>query len=190
MESSSPKRRFPPPWTVEQDQHGFRVKDTNGILLASIYCRDDLHAAKWNDYAMHLTSDEARRIAKAIARLPDFLKPRPHFYSRGGGDKRWKESRPYHVALRDHYVRENWDLIRALCVYNGVPFDPTGERINREGYWCVYEFERQVDAIMFWDEFDGRWMRHNEFFYPDRPEDLPKMKTPPNLEKFLPKSRR
>jgi hypothetical protein len=92
----------------------------NGILLASIYCRDDLHAAKWTDYTRHLTSDEARRIAKAIAGLPDFLKPQPGIYSREGGDKRWKESHPYHVALRDHYVRENWDRIKVLCTYNGV----------------------------------------------------------------------
>jgi hypothetical protein len=74
MKSSEQKRRFPPPWSVEQDQqHGFRVRDANGVLLASVYCRDDVHAAKWNNYAKHLTSDEARRIAKAIARIPEFL---------------------------------------------------------------------------------------------------------------------
>jgi hypothetical protein len=32
-----------------------------------------LHAAKWGNYAKHLNSDEARRIAKAIARLPELL---------------------------------------------------------------------------------------------------------------------
>ena len=103
------------------------MQDANGVSVAFIFSRDDLHAQKRRDYEQHLTSDEACRIASAIARLPDFLRPRPGFYSRGGGDKRWKESRPYHVALRDHYVRENWDLIKVLCTYNGVPFDPTGE---------------------------------------------------------------
>jgi hypothetical protein len=78
---------------------------------------------------------------------------------------------------------------RILCAYNGVPFDPTGERINRDGLWCVYEFARQVDAIMFWDKFRGRWMRHGDFFYPDPPEDIPIMKDPPNLDKFIPKYR-
>jgi hypothetical protein len=73
MESSEHKRRFPPPWTVERDQHGFQVRDSNGILLASVYCRDDLHAARWDDYNKHLTSDEARRIANAIARIPELL---------------------------------------------------------------------------------------------------------------------
>jgi hypothetical protein len=48
---------------------------------------------------------------------------------------------------------------------------------------------RQVDAIMFWDKFRGRWMRHDDFFYPDPPEDIPVMKDPPNLDKFIPKYR-
>jgi hypothetical protein len=190
MESSSQKRRFTAPWAVEKTEHGYVVKDANSIVLASIYCRDDLHRTRWADYTSHLTSDEARRIATAIARIPDFMKPRPGFYSRGGGDKRWKPSRPYNVALLDSYVRENWDRIKALCAYNGVPFDPTGQRIDREGHWCVYEFARQVDAIMFWDKFDGRWLRHNDFFYPDRPDDMPMMKMPPNFEKLYKKNGR
>jgi hypothetical protein len=118
------------------------------------------------------------------------MKPTPGFYSREGGDKRWKPSRPYHVALEDWYVRESWDRIKALCAYNGVPFDPTGQRIDRDGHWCVYEFARQVDAIIFWDRFEGRWMRHDDFFYPDRPEDMPIMKEPPNFEKLYKKNGR
>jgi hypothetical protein len=43
---------------------------------------------------------------------------------------------------------------------------------------------------MFWDKFGGRWLRHKDFFYPDRPENLPTMKEPPNLDKFLPENRR
>jgi hypothetical protein len=152
MESSTQNRRFPPPWRVEKTEHGYVVQDSNGITLAHIYCRKD---SQWGEYAKHLTSDEARRIAKAIARIPEFIIPAPGFYSRQGGDKRWKPTRPYHVALRDRYVREQWDRIKAICAYNGVPFDSTGERINRDGHWCVYEFTRQVDAIMFWDKFQG-----------------------------------
>jgi hypothetical protein len=38
MESSQPKRRFPPPWRVEKDgEDCFRVVDDNGISLASVY---------------------------------------------------------------------------------------------------------------------------------------------------------
>jgi hypothetical protein len=68
MESSHP--RFPPPWRVEPTQHGFEVRDANGIRLAHIYARDDLHQARFGQYLEHLTTDEARRIAIGIARLP------------------------------------------------------------------------------------------------------------------------
>jgi hypothetical protein len=49
--------------------------------------RDDLQ--RWSFGHSHLTSDEARRIAKPIARLPEFLMQRRGFYQRGGGP-RWK----------------------------------------------------------------------------------------------------
>jgi hypothetical protein len=189
MVSTGPKRRFPAPWRVEQvTADCCEVRDANGLRIVSVYSRDDLQ--NWSFAHEHLTSDEARRIAKAIARLPEFLKPALGFYSREGGDRRWKPSRPYHVALQDFYVRENWDRINALCAYNAIPFDPTGQRINRDGHWCVYEFARQIDAMMFWNRFNGRWIRHNDFFYPDRPEDMPVMKTPPNFEKHYKKNER
>lgn len=112
------------------------------MALAAIYCRDDLQ--QWSFGHEHLTSDEARRIANAIARIPAFMIRAPGFYSREGGDKRWIPSHPYHVALQDWYVRENWDRITAICAYKDVPFDPTGQKLNRGGYWTVYEFARQV----------------------------------------------
>ena len=181
MESSRPKRRFPPPWKAERTQHGFVVKDANGLDLASVYCRDDLHENRWDDYLKHLTSDEARRIAKGIARLPDFLVKWSGFAPRGKG-KRWSPVRPYHVALEDCYLRENWDQIDALCKFNRVPFDATGEMI---GAWRVYEFAVQLDALLFWDEFRGRWLLGDGFIYPERPGDLPKMKRPAHWAKIL-----
>jgi hypothetical protein len=39
--------------------------------------------------------------------------------------------------------------------------------------WCVYEFAVQLDAIQFWDRFDGRRLRGEEFIYPDRQQGLP-----------------
>ena len=82
MESSSPKRRFPPPWRVEQaGADCFEVRDAKGFKLASVHCRDDLQ--KWSFGHSHLTSDEARRIATAIARLPELLMQRRGFHSRG-----------------------------------------------------------------------------------------------------------
>lgn len=38
MESSEPKRRFPPPWRVERSsKDAFRIKDANGITVAWVY---------------------------------------------------------------------------------------------------------------------------------------------------------
>jgi len=91
----------------------------------------------------HLTSNEARRIAAAIARLPELLMQRRGFHPRGSGD-RLKPNRPYHVALEDSYVRAHWSEIDALCKLNSIPFNATGEKIRNEGLWCVYEFTWQT----------------------------------------------
>lgn len=183
MESSSPKRRFPPPWTVQRSNADtFVVNDANGVPLALVPCRDDLQAIR---YAHNrLTSDEARRIANGIARLPEFMMQRKRFCSRGGGDFRWKKSRPYHVALGDLYIREHWGFIDAVCKLNSIPFDATGQRIDRDGTWTVYEFSMQLDAIQFWDRFEGRWLRGEGFIYPDRPNDLPKLREPVDMFRF------
>jgi len=57
-------RRFPPPWTIEDNAACFNVKDTNGLALAYVYCEDE---AGRRSAAQLLTSDEARRIAANIA---------------------------------------------------------------------------------------------------------------------------
>jgi hypothetical protein len=93
-------RRFPPPWSVDRPHpDSFVVKDANGIVVATVHCRYDLQ--KWSFGHSKLTSDEARRIAKAISRLPEFMMQRRGFYSRGAGTYRWKPARPFHVALED-----------------------------------------------------------------------------------------
>jgi hypothetical protein len=112
-------------------------------------------------------SDTAVNQSSAMTRLPEFLMQRQGFYSRGGGE-RWKPSRPYHVALEDSYVRAHWNEIDALCKLNSTPFNATGEKIRDSGVWCVYEFTWQLDAIQFWDRFEGRWLRGSEFHYPER----------------------
>jgi hypothetical protein len=82
------------------------------------------------------------------------------------------------------YAREHWFFIDAVCKLNSIPFDATGERIERDGSWVVYEFAVQLDAIQFWDRFDGRWLRGEEFIYPDRPKGLPTLREPPDMFKF------
>ena len=51
-----PSRRLPPPWSVEELDACFVLRDANGETLAYVYCEEA--AAKL------LTKDEARRTAK------------------------------------------------------------------------------------------------------------------------------
>jgi hypothetical protein len=177
MQSSPPKRRFPPPWAVQETQHGYVISDSNGIRIAAVYHRDDLHKIQWDNYWAHLTADEARRIAKAISRIPEFMRKDYHAF-KVSDHPRWSKTCPYHVALAETYVQENYDEIIACCRYNGVPCNRTGGVEEIEGRrWCVYKFARQIDAIRFWDKFNGRWMRHDFFLYPERPVDLQPMRS-------------
>jgi hypothetical protein len=61
-------RRFPPPWSVEEQKACFVVRDHNGQQLAYISRTSRADAAKL------LTKDEARRIAANIAKLPELLR--------------------------------------------------------------------------------------------------------------------
>lgn len=188
MESSGYKRRFPPPWTVERpNNETYLVRDANGIPIAWVYNRDDTQ--KYHFGHSKLTAEEARRIASAIARLPEFLMQRQGFHIRGSG-YRWKQNRPYHVAIEDSYMRAHWDEISALCRLNSIPFNLTGEKIRSDGLWNVCEFTWQMDAILFWDQFKCRWLRESEFHYPEKPKNLPEMKPLKNWPKFDPRQAR
>jgi len=63
-------RRFPSPWTAEETEACFIVRDANGQALAYVYFQDEpgRRAA-----AKLLTRDEARRIAANIAKLSELL---------------------------------------------------------------------------------------------------------------------
>ena len=131
-------RRFKPPWTLIRENSGcYVVRDANGVTVAWLFCRDDSDC--YSVGTGKLTSEEARRIGKAIARIPKFSMPRQGFYPREGGP-RWRADRPYHVALEDTYIRAQWDEIYTLCQVNSLPFNSTGETIQNDGLWRVYEF--------------------------------------------------
>jgi hypothetical protein len=64
------ERRFPPPWSVEELDACFIVKDSACQKLAFVYFEDEPGR---RSAAKLLTHDEARRVAANIAKLPDFL---------------------------------------------------------------------------------------------------------------------
>jgi hypothetical protein len=67
---AEPPRRFPPPWARRQVPGGYVIRDANGQALAHVYGRQNEAEAR---QAKVLTTDEARRIAANIARLPELL---------------------------------------------------------------------------------------------------------------------
>jgi hypothetical protein len=64
-------RRFPPPWSIEESDACFIVRDSNGQAVAYVYFQDEPGRRS----AAHLLErGEARRIAANIAKLPGSAK--------------------------------------------------------------------------------------------------------------------
>jgi hypothetical protein len=63
-----PERSFPPPWSVEELDSCFVVKDANGQALAYMYFEKEPRRRFRRDEL--LTRDEAQRIAAVFAKLP------------------------------------------------------------------------------------------------------------------------
>jgi hypothetical protein len=65
-----PARRFPPPWSVDELDACFVVRDHNGQALSYVYFEDEPGR---RSAAKLLTKDAARCIAANIAKLPELL---------------------------------------------------------------------------------------------------------------------
>ena len=64
-----PKRRFPPPWPVEDNDNYFIAKD--GMASGKGW---RIFTTRRNPVAKLLAKDEARRIAANFAKLPDLFR--------------------------------------------------------------------------------------------------------------------
>jgi hypothetical protein len=64
------ERRFPPPWSVEEQPACFVVLVHSGQKLAYVYFEEEPGRRL---AANLLSKDEARRIASNMAKLPDLL---------------------------------------------------------------------------------------------------------------------
>ncbi len=65
------ERRFPPPWSVEDIEAAFIVRDGTGQKLAYVYYEEEPGR---RSAAKMLSRDEARRIAANIAKLPELAR--------------------------------------------------------------------------------------------------------------------
>ncbi|MCJ2035419.1 hypothetical protein [Methylobacterium sp. J-068] len=65
---SGPGRGFPPPWIVVEKAESFCVEDASGLAVAWTYFSAD---ADQRAATGAMTRDEAQRIAKAIAMVPE-----------------------------------------------------------------------------------------------------------------------
>jgi hypothetical protein len=66
-------RRFPPPWTTDELDESFAIKDASGQTLSYVYFEPDPNNETRRRIMNRLTHDEARRIASNIAKLPTFI---------------------------------------------------------------------------------------------------------------------
>ena len=63
-------RGFPPPWSADETNASYIVRDANGQALAYVYFEEEKGR---RTAAKLLTRDEARHIAANTAKLPELL---------------------------------------------------------------------------------------------------------------------
>jgi hypothetical protein len=81
-------RSFPPPWRFEEFPEGYRVLDAHDRVLAYVVASQQIADAE----SKQLSLDEAWRLARVIAGLPDLVKETPLGHTRRSWWK-WLKSR-------------------------------------------------------------------------------------------------
>jgi hypothetical protein len=70
MPAEMTDRRFPPPWSVEEHDECFIVRDADGQALGYFYFDEEQQSPAID---RRLTRDDARRMAVNFAKLPDLV---------------------------------------------------------------------------------------------------------------------
>lgn len=64
------RRRYPPPWRVEEREESYIVTDATGQHLAFIYFEDEPQRQM---IVKRISKDDAWQLARAITRIPALL---------------------------------------------------------------------------------------------------------------------
>jgi hypothetical protein len=74
MPAEMTDRRFPPPWSVDEHDECFIVRDANGQALGYFYFDEEQQSPTID--RRRLRRDDARRMAVNFAKLPDLVASR------------------------------------------------------------------------------------------------------------------
>jgi hypothetical protein len=116
------RRRFSPPWDIEDNGSCFIIRDANGQPLSYVYYENEPGR---RTAAGLLTRDEARRIAINIARLPELLKGPIAFEPRRAGTtlRRYVEYGRHHGSV----ISSSWggwrEHFECLAAVSGASTD-------------------------------------------------------------------
>jgi hypothetical protein len=66
----SPRRRYPPPWKIEEGAESYIVTDASGQRLAFIYFENE---PQRQSIMKRISRDDAWQLARAITRIPALL---------------------------------------------------------------------------------------------------------------------
>jgi hypothetical protein len=144
-------RRFPPPWTVEAIEAGFKVLDANGQTLAYVYGHADArtllnHLAKMKREAAR-SPDAIRSIRDTVARRIKIVAVRAHsrrYYHMRRNVRRYYHRR--HIVRRHYHVRHDYhrrhirgaiaDAVAIFTVKAPPATAPHQGDIVRQGFDC------------------------------------------------------